>query len=151
MIKYSINKWDNHFIDIAKLCSNMSKDPSTKVGSAIKCNKDKSIVSTGYNGLPKWMPDIESVLHNREHKYKYIIHAEENAINFANKRNVELSDCTIYTTMLPCERCYNLIKNNGIKRIVTVIPSKDQISRWGKSWEKVKEMSKHDNIIIDYL
>lgn len=132
MIKYNNSVWDNHFIEIAKLCSQMSKDPSTKVGSVIKCNEDKSIVSTGYNGLPKWMPDIEYVLNNREVKYKYIIHAEENAINFANKRNAALSDCTIYTTMLPCERCYNLIKNNGIRRIVTMIPTEDQLSRWGE-------------------
>ena len=56
IIKHTKYDWDKHFMKIALLCSEMSKDPSTKVGAVIK-GIDKSVVSTGYNGLPNDIDD----------------------------------------------------------------------------------------------
>lgn len=154
LIRHTQEDWDKHFLEIAKLCSKMSKDPSTKVGAAIK-GTDKSVISTGYNGFPPWVDDNKVDLHDRPTKYKYVIHAEENALRFAKSRtDVQihgLTGCTIYTTLFPCEKCYKLIKDSGIKRIVTQIPSKEHIERWGESWEKVKELSAFDQIEIIFI
>jgi dCMP deaminase len=150
MIKHTIEDWDSHFMKIAVLCSQMSKDPSTKVGAVIR-GTDKSIISTGYNGFPVDVPDNEYLLHNRHDKYKYIIHAEDNALKFARKRNVDLSECVIYTTMMPCEKCYQLIKDAGIKRIVTMISTPDQIGRWGSAWDQVINFSGTDKIKIEFI
>ena len=46
------NKWHKHFIEVAKLTSNLSKDPSTQVG-AVVVDRDRRILATGYNGFPK--------------------------------------------------------------------------------------------------
>ena len=108
--------WDVRFINLAKLVSTWSKDPSTKVGAVI-VDDDNRIVSIGYNGFPKGVKDDER-LDNRDLKYKMVLHAEENAIFHANKI---LEGCTIYTyPLLPCSNCAARIIQVGIKRVVSV-------------------------------
>lgn len=150
LIKHSQKDWDEHFLKIAKLCSEMSKDPSTKVGAAIMA-PDKSVVSTGYNGFPSTVKDTEEMLTDRQIKYKHIVHAEENALRFAKPWSKNLSNCTLYTTLFPCHNCYKIIKQSGIKRIVTLEPGDEHIKRWGESWNLVKEEAKEDNITIECL
>ncbi len=120
ILKHSENDWDIHFLKIAKLVSKMSKDPSTKVGSVMTSNK--RIVSTGYNGFPEEVPDIEEWYLNREIKYKHIIHAEKNAIiNCPEIVKYEKHDKAMYIYPLkPCDKCFKKIIKNGIKKIVSV-------------------------------
>ncbi|NCA14162.1 MAG: hypothetical protein EBS89_08535, partial [Proteobacteria bacterium] len=76
--------WDRWFLGLAHYVSTASKDPSTKVGAVI-VDAERRVVSVGYNGLPRGVEDSEERLHNREVKYKMIIHAERNAILFAQR------------------------------------------------------------------
>lgn len=116
-------KWDIRFLDLAKLVSTWSKDPSTKVGAVIT-DANNRIVSIGYNGFPQGVID-DSRLDDRETKYKMIVHGEMNAILFANK---SLDNCTLYTyPFMPCPRCSAMIIQTGIKRVVSY---KNTISRW---------------------
>lgn len=142
-------KWDYYFMNLAKLSASMSKDPSTKVGASIMA-PDKSVLSVGYNGLPPDMEDTEDILNNREVKYKYIIHAERNAVNFALRKHIS-DGCTLYTTLIPCEECYELIRNNKIKKIVSLIPDNDYIERYGKQWTNVIEKSILDSCSFYFL
>ena len=48
--------WSNYFMELAKLTSKRSKDPSSRVGACI-VNKENKIISVGYNGLPNGMND----------------------------------------------------------------------------------------------
>ena len=48
--------WDNRFLDMAKLVSTWSKDPSTRVGAVI-VDPSNRLVSVGYNGFPKGVTD----------------------------------------------------------------------------------------------
>lgn len=110
------NKWDLRFLEMAQLISTWSKDPSTKVGSVIT-DKNHKVVSIGYNGLPSSIPDYQSILENREEKYKFIIHAETNAILTAN---TSVKDCTVYTyPFLPCTNCASMVIQAGIVRVVS--------------------------------
>jgi len=148
VIKHTQEDWDRHFLEIAKLCSKMSKDPSTKVGAAIK-GIDKRVISTGYNGFPPEVTDHISKLEHRPTKYSLVIHAEENALRFAE--NKDLTGCTIYTTLFPCDNCYKLIRARGIRRIVTEQPSEEHNHRWGEKFEVVKKMAKEDGMTIDFV
>lgn len=60
-------EWDLYFLKIAKEVGSNSKCLSRKIGSVLV--KDKSIVSTGYNGPPRKLPPCSSrvtqVLYNR--------------------------------------------------------------------------------------
>ena len=53
----SDEKWDYRFLELCKLVSSWSKDPSTKVGAVI-VDQDKRVVSLGYNGFPKGVSDF---------------------------------------------------------------------------------------------
>lgn len=110
--------WDDYFMGLALLSAKRSKDPNTQVGACIVNNK-KRIVSVGYNGFPSGCSD-DVYPWNREGneldtKYPYIVHAELNAI--LNSK-VDLSNCTIYVTMFPCNECSKAIIQSGINHII---------------------------------
>jgi dCMP deaminase len=116
--------WDRWFLGLAEYVSTASKDPSTQVGAVIKDEKNR-IVSMGYNGMPRGISDTVERLHNRELKYKVIIHAERNALLFAD---TSLDGCTIYThPFAPCTVCAGLIIQSGITRVVSL---KNDNPRW---------------------
>ncbi len=104
--------WDEYFMAMADVAATRSHDAQTKVGCIIV--KDNRIIGTGYNGFPPGMPD-DKLPNTRPEKYKWILHAEENA----------LSHCTrsprggvSYTTGKPCLRCAKLMYAAGIKTFV---------------------------------
>lgn len=121
-------KWDNRFYELSKHIAEWSQDPSTKVGAVIVGN-NKRIISLGFNGLPQGIKDDDR-LGNRDFKLKTIVHAEVNAILFANK---DLSGSCLYTWPLPpCSNCASIVIQSGIKRIVC--PDEANIlDRWKES------------------
>lgn len=104
-------KWITRFFDLAELVATWSKDPSTKVGAVI-VDERKRIVSVGFNGPPIGVIDDPSI--SRESKLHRTLHAEENAILFANGK---LANCTIYVTQPPCAHCTAVIIQSGIKQV----------------------------------
>lgn len=137
-------KWDERFIELAKMVGSWSKDPSTQVGAVIVDEKNR-IVSVGYNGFPQKISDNER-LKDRQTKYNVIVHAEANSILFANR---DLSGCTIYTyPFQPCSSCSGLIIQSGIKRVVTVKCDND---RWRKDFITAETMLVEAGVNISYV
>ena len=91
-----MNKWDERFMKLAEHVASWSKDPSTKVGAVI-VDEQHRIVSLGSNGFPKGIAD-DTRLDDRAKKYEIVVHAEINAILFANK---PVGNCTLYVYPLP--------------------------------------------------
>jgi len=142
-----MDKWDRRFIDMAKLVATWSKDPSMGVGAVIVDTKNR-VVSVGFNGYPRGVPDDDSLL-VREEKYKKVVHSEVNALLFANTR---VDACTIYVYPIPpCSNCMSAIIQSGIARVVTVIPTEDIASRWGDSNRIALEMAAHAGVIVNYV
>ncbi len=139
-----MNKWDKNFLELAKTASTFSKDPSTQVGAVI-VDDDNRVISIGYNGFPKGIKD-DHRLDNRELKYEMIVHAEANALLFAN---APVKGCTIYTwPFQPCSRCASLIIQSGIRRVVTV-ENKDQ--KWSSNFQLAHDMMTEARIeIVSY-
>ena len=78
---------------------------------------------------------------------EHVIHAEHNAILFANR---SLVGCTLYVApMMPCVRCATVIIQTGIKRVVSTGPSKKLLERWGADMELTKEM--FDEVGIEFI
>ena len=137
-----MNKWDSNFLSLANTVSMFSKDPSTKVGAVI-ADDDHRVVSIGYNGFPKGIRD-DNRLENRDLKYEMIVHAEANALLFAN---APVKDCTIYTwPFQPCSRCASLIIQAGIRRVVS-IENRDQ--KWRNNFQLAHDMMTEARINID--
>lgn len=121
--KYDVQKRDvltpeDYFMSIAVLNSRRSKDPVTQVGACIVDDKGR-IVSCGYNGFPNktedfsWDKPGEKTINS---KHMYVCHAELNAI--VNKYDTDVTNCTIYVTLFPCNDCAKLIIQSQIKKVV---------------------------------
>lgn len=134
MLKWDeMTKWHFRFIDLAREISRWSKDPSTQVG-AILVDKDRRIVSTGYNGFPKGIEDTDERLNNRDIKNELVVHAEINAVAFAK----EIKDCTMYTYPFgPCVRCVVQLLQYDINKFVFLHTDNE---RWKDSIEKSKKL-----------
>ena len=128
-------KWDTRFLGLAAHISGWSKDPSSQVGAVI--TDGNRIVSLGYNGFAAGVHDTPERLENRECKYNLTIHAEENAMIFANR---DLKGCTVYVTHPPCPRCASKLIQDEVKRVVYINPSADFLSRWADDLKLSKEM-----------
>lgn len=129
-------KWDNRFLNLARLVSGWSKDPSTKCGAVI--TRGKQIVSVGFNGFPAGVDDSEHLYADRDKKYRRILHAEQNAILFAKQ---DLTGCTCYVyPMQPCSNCTAMLIQAGVSRIVSPKATKEQEARWRESFQSAKDM-----------
>lgn len=141
-------EWDRRFITVAQFLSHWSKDPSTQCGAVIVKGKNK-IMSQGYNGFPAGVRDSDSFYVSREIKLAKIIHAELNAILNAKQ---DLTGCTIYVyPMPPCSHCAAALIQVGIKRVVSMKPSKEQLSRWQKSFDIADEMYAQAGVELELL
>lgn len=128
---------DRIFLAMCKFNSLLSKDPSTKVGAMV-VRDDGTICSTGYNGFPRKISDLHSLLENRATKYPRMIHAEMNALHFA-RESVEGGTMYVWP-FSPCHVCAPHIIQRGISRIVSINTSEDLKSRWDDSLEVAKEL-----------
>lgn len=128
--------WLKHFAEVAKLVSTMSKDPAKKIGVVI-VDKNKRIISTGFNGFPKGIKDTKDRLENKEYKRAITLHAEENAILYAKQ---DLSGCEMYIYGLPpCSHCAAMIIQSGISAVYYTLPKEYEISDHWKENLKIAE------------
>ena len=127
-----LGKWDQRFLKLAELVSTWSKDPSTQVGAVLVDDKNR-ILSTGFNGLCRGIPDDEAILNDRETKLKLILHAEENAVAAA-RGSVAGSTCYVWP-LPPCAHCAAVLVQTGVKRVVCGAGSAEQRERWARELE----------------
>jgi len=103
-------------MSIAQVVSTRSTCPRKYVGSVIV--KNRTILSTGYNGSIRGMPHCSEVGHMMEDGHCVAtIHAEANAIIQAARNGVTIDGADIYVTASPCWNCFKQIANAGVVRI----------------------------------
>jgi dCMP deaminase len=108
--------WDEYFMSIAQVVATRSTCPRKYVGAVIVRNR--TILSTGYNGSIRGMPHCSDVGHMMEEGHCVAtIHAEANAIIQAARNGVSIEAATVYVTASPCWSCFKQIANSGIGRI----------------------------------
>jgi dCMP deaminase len=108
--------WDEYFMSIAQVVATRSTCPRKYVGSVIVRNR--TILSTGYNGSIRGMPHCSDVGHMMEDGHCVAtIHAEANAIIQAAKNGVIIDGATCYVTASPCWSCFKQLANAGVTRI----------------------------------
>lgn len=114
--------WWSYFMGIAHAVKVKSKDPTTQVG-AVAIGRDKQILATGYNGLPRRVEDRPERMsreplpgHQMGAKYLFTAHAEENLVAQAARRVLEGS--TVHVTHMCCAACTRMLINAGIVCVV---------------------------------
>ena len=104
-------------MDIAHQVATRATCDRKHVGAVVV--RDRTILSTGYNGSIRGMPHCDEVGHMMESGHCVAtVHAEANAILQAAKNGVRIDGATLYTTASPCWPCFKLIANAGLRRIV---------------------------------
>lgn len=125
---------DNYFLQIAKVVSYRSTCIRRQYGAVIV--KDDQIIATGYNGAAAGLPnccdsgkctrEIFNIPHGERYELCEAVHAEMNAIIQAGR---QARGATLYLYGMehdqpiqaePCLLCQRVIRNAGIKRIVTL-------------------------------
>ena len=126
----------DYYLDIAEVVSERSTCLRRRFGAVIVATDDR-IISTGYNGSARGMPNCSECGHcQREsmpHGIGYdsvfcSVHAEANAIIAGTKS--EMQGATLYLSgfdastgervdnVAPCNQCIRLIANAGIRYVV---------------------------------
>lgn len=140
----SKHKWDDRFMEMARLLSTWSKDPSTKVGAVI-VDEERRIVGTGYNGFPRHVKDDPVRYEEKLVKYSMIVHSEANAILNAAK---SVRGCTMYSTKFPCSECTKLIIQSGVARVIAPIPSPE--GKWADDARFSKAMFSEALVLVRF-
>jgi len=163
---------DNKIEAYFRICEEVatsSKDPSTKVGAIIVSPRG-AIMSTGYNGFPRrvneegtalqakgdgdWTPIDYTLRWERPEKYKWVIHAELNAILNAAAEGIRLEGCTLILPWdMPCNICCGCIVNAGLSEVIC---STDKFPGVGKgehydTEEIAKTILKEGNVKLHYI
>uniref|UniRef100_A0A8D0UI69 Cytidine and dCMP deaminase domain-containing protein 1 n=2 Tax=Sus scrofa TaxID=9823 RepID=A0A8D0UI69_PIG len=121
-----------HCMIQARLLAYRTEDHKTGVGAVIWAEgKSKScdgtgamyFIGCGYNAFPVGseyadFPHMDDKQKDREiRKFRYIVHAEQNALTFRCQEIKPEERSMIFVTKCPCDECVPLIKGAGIKQI----------------------------------
>jgi dCMP deaminase len=136
------SKWHHRFLAMAQLVSTWSKDPSTAVGAVAV--RDRRVLATGFNGLPRGVADLSERLEDRAIKLLMTSHAETNVIGTAAHHGVSLNGATIYVTLWPCSHCAAQLINAGVVQVV--IPQQIAPERWAQSFSIAQTMFNEANV-----
>ena len=144
------SKWDKRYLELASVVASWSKDPSSKVGAVAVGDKGQ-VLSQGFNGFARGVDDTEERLNTRDQKYKFIVHAEMNAIFNAAFSGVSLEGSVLYVTGLPCcSECAKGIVQVGVKRVVMELPQFSN-PRWKDSWMLSAQMFDEAGVKYEFV
>ena len=108
--------WHEYFMNIAAQVASRSTCDRKNIGAVIV--RDKTILSTGYNGSLRGAPHCDEIGHDLENGHCIrTVHAEANAIAQAARHGVMIDEAELYVTASPCLTCFKLVVNAGIKAI----------------------------------
>lgn len=141
-----VNSWDEYFLNIARQAARNSKCFSRRIGAVLV--RDKSILTTGYNGPPRGIPTCDvrwgidkSLDVSKAKDFKYLVgkcprrvlgyksgegievcpasHAEESAIVNCARMGIQAKDAQLYLTCgIPCGKCAVKIINAGVSEVI---------------------------------
>lgn len=107
--------WHNYFMNIADVVKTRSPDTKKQVGAVLVSVTDNRIISTGYNSVCAGMHDNLIDWNDREKISLIVIHAETNAILFAQSK---FEEAILYTTLSPCTDCIKLLSATKIRKVI---------------------------------
>lgn len=137
-------KWEHRFLELAVMVSNWSKDPGTRCGAVI-IDRNRRILSTGYNGFASGVEDSISRLMDRPTKLACTLHAEENAILFSP---VKLDDAKMIVSAHPCAACAARIIQSGISEVAFRPGQADYEARWADNIAVAREQFREAGVYV---
>ena len=130
---------EDYFMVLAGVVALRSTCDRARVGCILV--KDKSIVSTGYNGSVSGAPHCDDHGHIMLNGHCIAtVHAESNAIAQAAKHGHSTDGCIAYCTHKPCSSCMKLLINSGITVVHYMNEYDDGVQQ---HWSKYLMLLKH--------
>ena len=116
-------KWRRFFLSVADLAAKQSPCLRRQVGAVAVV--DNHIVSTGYNGPPSGHPHCkvcarDGLASGENLELCHAVHAEQNVIAQAAMHGTALKGAEVFCTHQPCNICFRLMNNAGIKAVYFV-------------------------------
>lgn len=143
----TINKWDKIFFEESILWTKNSHDTQTQCGCVLV--KDKTCISTGYNGFIRDIDD--GVLpRTRPEKYPFMIHAEANAIYNSVRLGRSTLGATAYITGMPCINCLQMLYQCGVHDIKFTDVSNIKMNIYMKEYDQILDLIK-DKVKISFF
>lgn len=142
-----IDKDARHFKTCDEFAAH-SPDPSRKTGAVIVDYWGEEI-SCGYNHFPHRIKITEERL-ARPAKYKWMEHAERDAIYYAAAKGIGTAGCTMYLTWYPCVDCARAIIQAEIGNLVCREPDWND-AVWADDFGIVKEMLAEAGIPVRFV
>ena len=149
-------KQARHFMAIARFLAERTDDPKSGVGAVIVQFPEMEIISLGWNGFPlkalygEFPRASKSDKSTIDKKYPYVIHAEQNALLFRNRKKID-DDAILFVTKSPCNECSPLIAmHRGIKTVIVdddVLSRDDSNKKHGLGYKKFPEMVNDDRFV----
>ena len=138
---------DEYLMGIAMAVRARASCIGNRVGALVA--KDGHIVSTGYNGTPRGMPNCleggclrctNRELHPPGTDYDLCIcvHAEQNALLAAARFGIAVEGGTLYTTMQPCFGCIKEMLQAGIDKVFYLHEWKHPDAAYRTEYEKLQ-------------
>ncbi|KAM8873444.1 cytidine and dCMP deaminase domain-containing protein 1 isoform 1-T3 [Synchiropus picturatus] len=130
-----------HCIVQARLLAYRTEDPKVGVGAVIWAKSQQAgysgtgslyLVGCGYNAYPAGSeyaeyPQMDTKQENRQtRKYRFIIHAEQNALTFRTCDIKPHEATMLFVTKCPCDECIPLIRGARITHIYTTDQDRDK-------------------------
>ncbi|MBN8702054.1 MAG: dCMP deaminase family protein [Bacteroidetes bacterium] len=113
--------FDDIYMELAVNLSKRSHCVKAHVGAVL--SKDTRIISLGYNGPPAGTHNCDEewpgqgCARDLKGSCSLALHAEQNAILYAQKNSVSVEGTTLYVTLSPCIACARVIYTTGIKKV----------------------------------
>ena len=114
--------WDSHFFEVAKLTSTRSTCLRRQYGAILV--RDKTILSTGFNGPPRGYPHCETCIRSQLKSGEGLdlckaTHAEQNAVANAARFGIYIKGTELYLwpSDIPCTHCTKILINAGVEVI----------------------------------
>ena len=118
-------EWDEYFMNLAREVAKRSNCSRRKVGAIAV--KNKTIISTGYNGTPFGVTNCDDggcprctgeTPPGQGYDTCLCVHAEQNAIALSARHGTSTEGAVIYSTLRPCFGCVQEMIQAGIGEVV---------------------------------
>ena len=109
---------DEMLMDITRVVATRSTCQRAQVGAVIA--REGRILTMGYNGAPAGMDHCDHYPgeYSQSSGCTRAVHAEANAVAYAARYGIDVSNSVLFTTLSPCLSCSQLIVNSGVLRVV---------------------------------
>ncbi len=106
--------WSEYFMMLATQAATRSTCKRAQVGCVIVHDENKTILTTGYNGMPSGLPHCCDDDCMQLNGHCISLHAEQNAIIQASKNGVRIDGAWAFCTHQPCLRCLLMLAQANV-------------------------------------